>query len=112
MSNSSNAPVPSFPDPAPGPPVLPPCPAIEPLFRRRMEERHIPGVAYGVVVDGELIFTHSLGVRNVATGAPVDADTVFRIASMTKSFTALAILQLRDAGKLRLDEPVATYVPE
>ena len=72
----------------------------------------MPGVAYGVVMDGELIFTHSFGVRNVATEATVDADTVFRIASMTKSFAALAILQLRDAGKLRLDEPVATYVPE
>lgn len=88
------------------------CPLLTPIFRRHAEERHIPGVAYGVVVDGELLFTDSLGVCNVTTGAPVDADTVFRIASMTKSFTALAILQLRDAGKVRLDEPVATYVPE
>lgn len=92
--------------------VLTACALLEPIFRRHLDERHIPGVAYGVVVEGELIFTHSFGVRNVATGAPVDADTVFRIASMTKSFAALAILQLRDAGQLRLDEPVATYVPE
>lgn len=92
--------------------VLDACSLLEPLFRRQAERRHTPGIAYGVVVDGELIFTHSFGVRNVVTQAPVDADTVFRIASMTKSFAALAILQLRDAGKLRLDEPVATYVPE
>ena len=44
--------------------------------------------------------------------APVDADTVFRIASMTKSFTAMAILQLRDEGKLSLDDPAERYVPE
>lgn len=92
--------------------VLTACALLEPIFRRHVDERHIPGVAYGVVVAGELIFTQSFGVRNVATGAPVDADTVFRIASMTKSFAALAILQLRDAGQLRLDEPVAIYVPE
>ena len=44
--------------------------------------------------------------------APVDADTVFRIASMTKSFTAMAILKLRDEGKLSLDDPAEKYVPE
>ncbi|CAN5535532.1 hypothetical protein BH10CHL1_BH10CHL1_38320 [soil metagenome] len=88
------------------------CPTLAPIFRKQAERRHMPGVAYGVIVDGELIFTHSFGVHNVATRAAVDANTVFRIASMTKSFAALAILQLRDAGKLRLDEPVATYVPE
>ena len=42
----------------------------------------------------------------------MDADTVFRIASMTKSFTAMAILKLRDEGKLSLDDPVERYVPE
>ncbi|MCE7980109.1 MAG: class A beta-lactamase-related serine hydrolase [Caldilinea sp. CFX5] len=113
MSQAPNAlPVPAWPDTERHARILAACPLLEPLFRRHAEARHIPGVAYGVVVAGELLFTHSFGVRNVATGAPVDADTVFRIASMTKSFVALAILQLRDAGKLRLDEPVATYVSE
>lgn len=92
--------------------VLARCPALEPLFRSYWEEKQIPGLAYGVILDGELIFSQSFGVREVASGAGVDADTVFRIASMTKSFVALAILQLRDQGGLRLDEPVATYVPE
>jgi CubicO group peptidase (beta-lactamase class C family) len=92
--------------------ILDRCAALEPLFRRPAEQRHIPGVAYGVLVDGELIFEHAFGVANVETGAPVSAETVFRIASMTKSFAALAILQLRDRGKVRLDDPVAAYVPE
>ena len=56
--------------------------------------------------------TKGLGLRDVAAGAKVDAKAVFRIASMTKSFTALAILKLRDAGKLRLDDPVNLYLPE
>lgn len=111
-STSSTLPAPVFPDADRRAWVLATCAKLEPIFRRHAEERHIPGLAYGVVVDGELIFTHSVGVCNVATAAPVDADTVFRIASMTKSFAALAILQLRDAGQLHLDEPVVTYVPE
>lgn len=112
LSTPADLPVPVFTEPDRRARLLAACPLLEPIFRRQAEHRHLPGVAYGVVVDGELIFTHSLGVRNVATQAPVDADTVFRIASMTKSFAALAVLQLRDAGKLRLDEPIATYVPD
>ena len=56
-----------------------------------------------------------IGVTGPARGAvkaPVDADTVFRIASMTKSFTAMSILKLRDEGKLSLDDPAEQYVPE
>jgi hypothetical protein len=78
----------------------------------RMKESGIPGLAYGIVIDEEVVLAKGLGLRDVATSAPVDVDTVFRIASMTKSFTALAILKLRDAGKLSLDDPVARYVPE
>ena len=115
MTQSSiapNLPTPHFPDTDRRDRILAACPGLEPIFRRQAEKRHIPGLAYGVVVDGELIFSQGFGVGNIATSSPVDADTVFRIASMTKSFAALAILQLRDAGKVRLDEPVATYVPE
>lgn len=52
------------------------------------------------------------GIRDIGTQAPVDGNTVFRIASMTKSFTAMAILKLRDDGKLALDDPAEKYVPE
>ena len=73
---------------------------------------HAPGAAWGIVIDGELAHQGVMGVRDVAAKAPVDADTVFRIASMTKSFTAMSILKLRDAGKLSLDDPAEKYVPE
>jgi len=52
------------------------------------------------------------GVREKTNNAPVTNDTVFRIASMTKSFTAMSILKLRDEGKLSLDDPVSKYIPE
>ena len=73
---------------------------------------HAPGAAWGIVIDGELAHQGAIGVRDVKSKAPVDADTVFRIASMTKSFTAMSILKLRDSGKLSLDDPAERYVPE
>ena len=70
-----------------------------------------PGLAYGIVIDGELV--HAAGFGELCLGGPVpDADTVFRIASMTKSFTASAVLALRDDGALRLDDPAEEYVSE
>jgi len=69
-----------------------------------------PGLAYGIVRGGELV--HAAGFGEAVLGGPVpDADTVFRIASMTKSFTASAVLLLRDEGRLRLDDPASAYVP-
>ena len=70
-----------------------------------------PGLAYGIVIGGELAHVAGLGERYLG-GPPPDAGTVFRIASMTKSFTASAVLALRDDGALRLDDPAETYVPE
>ncbi len=87
-------------------------PAIDSLMRAFAERSRVPGIAYGVIVDGRLLHVAATGVREVASGAPVDTSSVFRIASMTKSFTALAILQLRDAGRLALDDPAERYVPE
>lgn len=70
-----------------------------------------PGLAYGVVADGRLV--HARGRGEARLGGPVpDASTVFRIASMTKSFLGATVLSLRDEGLLSLEAPVATYVPE
>jgi|HubBroStandDraft_6_1064221.scaffolds.fasta_scaffold51182_4 CubicO group peptidase (beta-lactamase class C family) len=70
-----------------------------------------PGLAYGVIAGGELAHSGGCGERWLG-GPPPDADTVFRIASMTKSFTATLVLMLRDQGALRLDDPAVGYVPE
>jgi CubicO group peptidase (beta-lactamase class C family) len=85
---------------------------IDAAFTAFTKTARVPGAAWGIIIDGELAHWGSAGVRETATGAQVDADTVFRIASMTKSFTALAILKLRDDGKLSLDDPAERYVPE
>jgi len=75
-------------------------------------DAHIPGMVWGVVKDGKLVHVKGAGVQNIDTRRPVTPDTLFRIASMTKAFTALSILKLRDDGKLSLDAPAETYVPE
>jgi CubicO group peptidase (beta-lactamase class C family) len=96
-------------------------PEIDRLMSEFAVRSHVPGIAYGIVLDGEIVHTGATGTRDVALEgmttmttmkAPVGADTVFRIASMTKSFTALSILKLRDEGKLSLDDPAERYVPE
>ncbi len=75
-------------------------------------DAHVPGLVYGVVIDGRLVHVKPFGVQDLETNRPVTADTLFRIASMTKSFTALSILWLRDQGRLALDATAETYVPE
>jgi len=87
-------------------------PEVDRIVREFTTERHIPGAAWGVVVDGQLAHTGVTGYRDVPSKAPVTPDTVFRIASMTKSFTAIAILKLRDEGRLSLEDPAEKYVPE
>src|SRR5688500_1522918 len=85
---------------------------IDKMFREFATREHVPGAAWGVIVDGRLVHVGTTGVRDISNRDPVDTTTVFRIASMTKSFTALAILKLRDEGKLSLDDPAERYVPE
>src|SRR6266478_6172279 len=87
-------------------------PEIDQIFRRYAADKKIPGMVWGVVIDSRLAHVESAGVRDRASNGPVTADTAFRIASMTKSFTALAILKLRDEGKLSLDDPVSKWLPE
>jgi CubicO group peptidase (beta-lactamase class C family) len=87
-------------------------PDLDRLFRDFASRARVPGIAYGVIIDGDLAHTGAAGYRDVAAKAPAGPDTVFRIASMTKSFTAMAILKLRDDGKLSLDDPAERYVPE
>ncbi len=84
--------------------------ALEGIATRFAARGGQPGLAYGVIADGELVHSGGRGERWLG-GAVPDAGTVFRIASMTKSFTATLVLMLRDRGALRLDDPAADYVP-
>ena len=86
--------------------------SLDPILTRFVEERHVPGLAFGVVVRDGSAYTKTIGLRSARPAEPVTADTAFRIASMTKMFTALGLLHLRDQGKVQFDEPVETIVPE
>lgn len=87
-------------------------PELEKLAADWVRSRGVPGMSYGVVIDGEAALIRTIGYRQWEEKKPVEAATPFRIASMTKSFTSLAILKLRDAGKLSLDDEVARWIPE
>lgn len=75
-------------------------------------EHRLPGLVAGIVDRGRLVHVTVLGLADREAGRPVGSNTAFRIASMTKNMTALAILSLRDAGKVVLDAPLAEYVPQ
>ena len=62
--------------------------------------------------DGEIVQLNTLGQKDIATGAPMQRDTIFRIASMTKPVTSVAALMLLEEGKLRLDDPISKWLPE
>ena len=87
-------------------------PEVDRIFQAYATEKKITGLVWGVVIDGRLAHVETFGVRDRATQAKVNAGTAFRIASMTKSFTALAILKLRDEGKLSLEDPVSKWIPQ
>ncbi len=77
-----------------------------------MQREHIAGVAVAVAQHGEIVYSQGFGLRNVETGDPVTSETIFGIASVSKSFTAMAIMQLQEAGLLSVDDPVIKYLPE
>jgi len=87
-------------------------PVIDQLFKDYAEKNHFPGFAWGIVADGKLLHTGYIGYDDIDKKVPVNSQSAFRIASMSKSFTAMAILKLRDEGKLKLDDPVYMYIPE
>ncbi len=87
-------------------------PEIDRIFQEYARARKIPGMVWGLVIDGRMAHFGASGVRNRSTNDLPGEHTVFRIASMTKSFTALAILKLRDEGKLSLEDPVSKWLPE
>jgi CubicO group peptidase (beta-lactamase class C family) len=87
-------------------------PAIDVLLHDYAVDKRIPGMVWGVVIDDRLVHVGTYGVQDLAAKTPVTEASEFRIASMTKSFTALAILKLRDASKLSLDDPASKWLPE
>lgn len=78
---------------------------------RAMKVLHVPGAAVGVIRDGNVVLAKGYGVREAGKNAAVDPDTIFAVGSMTKSFTAITVAMMIDAGKLDWDRPVRDYLP-
>lgn len=81
------------------------------LTARLMDEHDIPGIGVGLLYQGEL-FSAGFGVTNVDHPLPVTPETLFQIGSISKTFTGTAIMRLVEMGKVNLDAPIRTYVPE
>ncbi len=88
------------------------APQMHALIEEHAKEWNIPGVAYGIVVDNYMVVASATGLLDISKELPATTQSAFRIASMSKSFTAMAIMKLRDEGKLSLRDPVAKYIPE
>lgn len=112
LAITSSAQTPQFTDSSRRAKLAALAPEIDTLFERYLRDTNAPGLIYGYVVDDEIVHLRAFGIRDNESKAPVTPETVFRIASMTKSFTALAILKLRDQGKLSLDDPATKWIPE
>jgi D-alanyl-D-alanine carboxypeptidase len=85
--------------------------AIDDYVKVEMERRHIPGLALAVVRNGKVVKQRGYGFANLEHDVPVTPDTVFELASVTKQFTATAIMLLVEEGKVQLDDPVAWHLP-
>src|SRR5213592_2563253 len=85
--------------------------AIDDYIKVEMERRHIPGLALAVARNGKIVKVRGYGIANLEHDVPVTPDTVFELASVTKQFTATAIMLLVEEGKLGIDDAIGAYLP-
>jgi CubicO group peptidase (beta-lactamase class C family) len=84
---------------------------VEYIIPKYMREHKIPGISIGIVKDGKPLYVSGFGARDPQKNLPATPDTLFGIGSITKSFVAIAIMQLSELGKLSVDDPVNKYIP-
>jgi CubicO group peptidase (beta-lactamase class C family) len=84
---------------------------LESFIFDKMAATRLPGLSIALVKDDDVVYSHGFGQRDIARGLPVTPETLFGAASITKSFTAIAILQLVERGLLKLTDPVDEIVP-
>jgi len=84
---------------------------LENFIFEKMSKTHLPSLSATIVKDEEIVYSRGFGLRELEHGLRATPDTLYGIGSVTKSFTALSIMQLVEEGKLSLDDPVSTYVP-
>ena len=77
-----------------------------------LNDHHVPGAAVAIVSDQDLAWAEGFGLADIASKRAMTPDTLFGVASISKTFTGAAIVQLRDEGKLSLDDPLVKFIPE
>jgi len=107
-----SAPPPVFVDPRRRERLASALPAIDAYLRETIERDNLVGLAAGVIIDDELVWAQGYGLADPANNLPVRTDTSFGIGSITKTVTTLAVLKLREQGRLDLSQAAATVVPE
>jgi CubicO group peptidase (beta-lactamase class C family) len=85
---------------------------LERFVAESMQQDHVPGLSLALVKDGQVVYARGFGARRLKDNAPATPDTLYGVGSCTKSFTALAIMQLAQQGKLSLKDPVRKQLPE
>jgi len=85
---------------------------IDQVLRQAVDEMKVPGVVAMVATADQVTYQGASGKRDTIKNIPMTLDSIFRIASMTKPITSVAVMQLVESGRVKLDEPAATYVPE
>lgn len=84
---------------------------LDTVLRQHVRDGHVAGLVAGVVRHGKIVYLESMGAADLEQATAMRDDSLFQIRSMTKPITSLAVLQLVQAGKLRLEDPVSDYIP-
>jgi CubicO group peptidase (beta-lactamase class C family) len=85
---------------------------IDTVLRRAVDGKDVPGVVAVAATDKGIFYEGAFGTRDLAKGPDMSLDTIFRIASMTKAVTSVAAMQLVEQGRLQLDHPIGSVLPE
>jgi CubicO group peptidase (beta-lactamase class C family) len=83
---------------------------VETFLRNQMKERKIPGMQVAMIHHSKIVFLKSLGIANIEDAVLVTSKTLFPVHSITKAFTGVAIIQLAEAGKLKISDPISNYL--
>ncbi|HEV7178902.1 MAG TPA: serine hydrolase domain-containing protein, partial [Candidatus Baltobacteraceae bacterium] len=92
-------------------PIAPRFTAFDTYVSAALDEYHVPGAAVAIVENGHVVFLKGYGVSDIAKNTRVDADTVFQLASVSKTFTGVGAAMLVDERKLSWDRPIVAYLP-
>lgn len=87
-------------------------PTLQARIGAYRRENRLPGIMAGIATRDGLRWSHASGFADIGTGRRPDARTLYRVASITKTVTATAVMQLRDEGRFRLDDPIIRFLPE